>query len=184
MKQKYLLLLLFVIVAGFFFHYLSSLTIDAKNKKIYRLDKKIKKQQEKLNSAKVLNEQLKEVSKVIHNTIVDEKKQSAKEVNDFVKQLADLANDYKIAVNSLLPKTTFNLGTYLKQEYIMELTCTYVQMGKLLSSLESTDKIIRIKTLDVNPIQKNLEAEDGDNINETRYRVTIELVTFKIVKEA
>lgn len=182
MKQKYLLLLLVVVLVSFVFLYSSSKMISAKIDKIERIDKKIKKTQEKLNSAQVLNQQLSQVSKVIDNTLTSDKTYSADEANAFVKQLADLADQYKVAVYGVFPKNTSNDVNLLEQQYTMEIECTYVQLGQFMTSLESYDRIVKVNTLDVRPILAT--GKDKPQFTETHYRVTLELSTFKIVKEA
>jgi hypothetical protein len=59
-----------------------------------------------------------------------------------------------------------------------------VQLGKFLTDLEALDNIIKIKTLDVDPYASRGKSETVDEKAETRYKVTMELSTFKIVKEA
>jgi len=184
MKEKYLILLSLILIFSFGFHYLSQKIIKEKNLRIEKLDGDIKKIQEKLNSAKVLNEQLKEVSKVINNTISKEKDFSSGEINAVIKNLADLANMYKIAVNSMFPKVVYSQGKILEQEYVMDVTCTYIQLGQIISSMESSDNIIKIKTIDVRPIKSDDKTSKEDLEQTTRYKVVIELSTFKIVKEA
>ena len=183
-KQKYLILLCGMILVALCFFYFTSNMISEKQDKIRRYDRRIKVEQEKLNSAKVLNEQLQHVSLVIKNSMSDERNYSSEEANAFVKELADLADKYKITVNSLVPKFLTTIGShYAEQLYTLELNSTFIQMGQFLSDLESFDYIIRIKTLDVRPLsQDNKQLITQET--ETRYKVTLELSTFKIVKEA
>ncbi|MDD3051884.1 MAG: type 4a pilus biogenesis protein PilO [Candidatus Cloacimonetes bacterium] len=184
MKQKYLILLAVVLVFGFSFHYFSRIIIREKNKKIAGIDNTIKRNQERLNSAKVLNEQLQEVSKVIKNTITDEQQFSNEEINSFVKQLADLADQYKIAINSIFPKSVYSAGKILEQEYVLDITVEYIQLGQLLTSLESLDQVVKVKTIDVKPIRSETQKTEVDLEIVTRYNVILELSTFKITKEA
>jgi archaellum biogenesis ATPase FlaH len=167
------------------FYYFSSTTIDKKIKKIDAYDKEIKIQQDKLNSAKVLNEQLQQVSKVILNTMTTDKLIEPDEVNNFVKTLATLADQYKIGVTSMSPKTVSTSAKYLlEQQYTLILNCTFVQMGQFLSKLESFDNITKIKLFDVSPISTDKKEGEVEIQEETRYQVTIELSVFKIIKEA
>ena len=186
MKNKYLILILLSVLVTITTFIISGQMINSKIKKIKRIDRRIKKSQQKLNSAKILNEQLKEVSKVIDNTMVTSKKIDVKEVNAFVKQLADMADNYKIPVYSLVPKSDYNReSAFVKQQYTMEINATYTQLGQFLSAIESLDKIVKITTLDVQPI-KNATAVYSNSKgkkNVTHYRVSLEFTTVKIVKE-
>ena len=183
MRQKYLILFALMVLIAMMFFYFSSNIINSKIIKIKKLDKKIKVEQEKLNSAKVLNEQLKQVSKVIMNSMTKDKEYRAEEVNEFTKQLADLADKYKIAVHNFIPKVISSVDTkYLEQLYTMELNCDYIQLGKFLADIESFDHIIRVKTIEVRPIGAG-RKKVTDISEVTRYKVTLELSTFKIIKE-
>ncbi|MDP8202123.1 MAG: type 4a pilus biogenesis protein PilO [Candidatus Tenebribacter burtonii] len=183
MRNKYLALLFVMILSAIIFFYMSSNTIKAKIEIVGRYDEEIKSKQEILNSAKVLNEQLKEVSKVITNSMTTKRYYNASEVNAFVKKIADLADKYKISVNSMSPKVVASSDKNLvQQQYSFLLECTYVQFGQFLTDLESFDQIIEITELDVKPIKTDdikIEIENP----ETRYKVTIQLSTFKIIKE-
>lgn len=184
MKHRYLTLLCVMILVGFLFFYFSSTTIAAKQKEIRKYDRGIKSQQEKLNSAKVLNEQLQEVAKVIQNSITDEDQYTPEESNAYVKMLADLADKYKIAVHAMTPKSVSSVSRkFAEQLYTMELNCTFVQLGQFLSDLESFDYILNVKTLDVRPLGDDKNTVYEDELV-THYKVTLELSTLKIVKEA
>jgi archaellum biogenesis ATPase FlaH len=174
MQQKYLILLCTIILTALCFFYLSSKSINAKIAKINVYDKHIKVEQEKLNSAKVLNEQLKEISKIIFQSMTDKGEFSSEEVNTFIKKLTDMADKYKIAVHSIFPKV-------VSSQYTMILNCTFVQMGRFLSQMESFDNLIKIKTLDITPLSK--DRKDSNIEIATRYKVTLELSTLKIIKE-
>ncbi|MBC8527243.1 MAG: type 4a pilus biogenesis protein PilO [Candidatus Cloacimonetes bacterium] len=185
MRQKYLILLALMIITSMLFFYLSGKSINSKINKISIYDKRIKKEQEKLNSAKVLNEQLQQISKVIVNSMTSEAKYTPEEINAFIKKLADLADKYKIAVHSIFPKVISSIGhKFIQQQYTMELNCTFVQMGQFLTDLESFDRIMKIKTLDICPISGEEKKSSLEEKPITRYKVTLELSTFKIMKEA
>jgi len=181
MKNRYMILLLIMaVVAGAFFYFGGEL-INAKNGKVKHYDERIKEEQEKLNSAKVLNEQLSEVSKVILASITNEREYKPEEVNAFVKKLANLADKYEITVNAVVPKVVSGMNRhFVEQQYTLELNCTFIQMGKFLAELESFDNIMEVNTLTVNPIAN----ENASELTDTRYRVSLLLTTVKIVKEA
>ena len=183
MKQRYLLLLFIMILSTICFFYFSTNSVNAKIEKIDRYDEAIKVEQEKLNSAKVINDQLQEVSKVIMRSMTNENEFEIEEVNAFVKKLADLADKYKISIDSIFPKVVSSDKSYLvEQEYTLSVVCTFIQMGQFLSELESFDHIIKLNTLDVRPVKENKNTT-SDEIIDTRYKVTFELSVFMIIKE-
>lgn len=185
MKQKYLALFCIMVLTMISFYYFSSRSINKTMELIRRYDNTIRRDQDKLNSAKILNEQLQEVSKVITQSLSTTSEFTPEETNEFVKKLATLADRYQIAVESIFPKVISTSSRYLlEQQYTMIISCTFVQMGQFLSELESLDNIIKVKTLTVNPIRMDRKVGAAIEQHQTRYQVTIELSTFKIVKEA
>jgi hypothetical protein len=185
MKQHFLILLAIMIMVFILFFHFSTQIISNKIDSIGNYDERIKIEQEKLNSAKVLNEQLRQVSRVIMGSITTEKKFDADEIGTFTKQLYDIAEKYKFAIHSYSHKDISSLsGNILEHLYTMELNCTFVQLGKFLTDMEALDNIIKIKTLDVVMYQTRGKSEAVDVGADTRYKVTIELSTIKIIKEA
>jgi|WetSurMetagenome_2_1015567.scaffolds.fasta_scaffold228176_2 Tfp pilus assembly protein PilO len=187
MRKQYIIFLLIIALISVTFFAVSGSMINSKINKISSVDKKIKKAQEKLNSAKIMNEQLSQFTMIIRNSLTTEKQFNPMEVNSFVKQLADMCDQYKIAIVSIYPKAVFSDASMLEQQYILELNCTYVQTGQFLSELEGMDNIIKINTLDVTPItlqSSNAKTGTMNTGQATRYKVTLELSVFKVVKEA
>jgi len=134
--------------------------------------------------AKVINDQLQEVSKVIMRSMTNEREFAVDEVNAFIKKLADLSDKYKISIDSIFPKVVSSEKSYLvEQGYTLSVVSTFVQMGKFLSELESFDHIIKINTIDVRPVKEE-KSDIFDEVIETRYKVTFELSIFMIIKEA
>ncbi|MDP8269327.1 MAG: type 4a pilus biogenesis protein PilO [Candidatus Tenebribacter davisii] len=183
MKQRYLLLLFVMILSTMCFFYFSTSSVKAKIHKINSYDKEIKIEQEKLNSAKVINDQLQQVSKIIMESMTTNDKFEIDEVNTFIKKLADLADKYEISIDSISPKVVASEKSHLvEQKYTLSVVTTFVQMGQFLSELESFDHILKINTLDVRPKQEDKNT-DSIELLDTRYKVTFEISVFKIIKE-
>jgi archaellum biogenesis ATPase FlaH len=176
-----------VIIAVVFFLMSSSL-ISKKISTASSLDKKIKIAQEQLNSAKVMNQQLSQFALIIDNSLTKQKAFNPSEVNTFVKNLADLADQNKIAVLAIYPKEVQSSLNLVEQQYIMELNTSYVELGQFLSNLEALDNIVKINTLDVMPLTTTETGPTSKTSTTTgprsaRYKVAIELSVFKVQKE-
>ncbi|HOD17642.1 MAG TPA: type 4a pilus biogenesis protein PilO [Candidatus Cloacimonadota bacterium] len=189
MKQRYIIFEIGMVVVAILFFVLSNSMIGNKLKKIDSLDHKIKIAQEKLNSAKIMNQQLSQFSLIIDNSLTKEKSFSAQEINAFVKSLADLADQNQIGVLAIYPKEVQTGLNLVEQQYIMELNSTYVELGQFLANLEAMDHIVKINTLDVMPLMES-EATTKTKTGTlsapkvARYKVALELSVFKVVKEA
>lgn len=182
MKEKYLGFIAGLIVISIVFFMWSTSIYNNKTTQIRRLDLQIRRAQERLNSAKVLNEQLGEVSRVIENVLTTQRDFEADEINILVKDFAELADRYKIAIYSLTPRSAFTGRNVAEQQFVMDVMATYVQLGQFMTELESFDQIIRVNKLDVKPQDTPYEfLVDGEPV--TQYRVQLEISAFKIVKE-
>ena len=189
MKQKYLIFAIVMIIIAVLFFLISGSIIGKKVARINSLDKKIKISQEKLNSAKVLDQQLSQFSLIIENSLTKDKTFSPQEINAFVKNLADLADQNKIAVLAIYPKEIQSSLSIVEQQYIMELNTTYVQLGQFLANLEALDNIVKIKTLDVMPLTEidsgsSKKSGEATGPRIARYKVALELSVFKVQREA
>jgi Tfp pilus assembly protein PilO len=189
MKQHYIIFTLAIILIGVLFFTVSSSMISKKLTSITQLDKKIKIAQEKLNSARIMDQQLSQFSRIIDNSLTKQKSFTPGEVNSFIKNLADLADQNKIAVLAIYPKEIQSGLHLVEQQYIMELNTTYIELGQFLSNLEALDNIVKINTLDVTPLT---DAEMGKKaVGEVkasaprvaRYKVALELSVLKVQKE-
>jgi len=182
MKVKYSILTCVAILIAILFFIITGSQLNKYKLLLRRVDQSIRTAQEQLNSAKVLNEDLKEVSSVIENSLTDQRELSNAEANDFVRELADFAYDNQIAVHALTPRAFFADNRILEQQFAVELECTYIQLGQFLANIERYDYIIKVNTLDVRP-QSERFLEVGTE-RRTLYRVIIDLSIFKIVREA
>jgi hypothetical protein len=171
-----------MVLVSFGFFYSAELMLAKKASQIDQQDRLIKRYQEQVNSAKVVNDELKEVSTVIKNSLTDKRELSVDEANNFIRELAELADTYKIAVHALFPKVSFLAGNLLEQQFALELDCTYIQLGQFLASIDRYDYLIKVNTLDVRS-QGSKERIVEDN-RQTLYKVILDLSIFKIVKES
>lgn len=189
MKQRYLIFALAMVLVAVLFFLISGSLIGSKISKVDELDRKIKIAQEKLNSAKVLDQELSQFAIIIDNSLTSEKTFAPQEINAFVKNLADLADRNKIGVLAIYPKEIQSKVNVVEQQYIMELNTTYVQLGQFLGNLEAIDNIVKINTLDVMPLtdaetsKKKNEAVVSKGPRVARYKVSLELSVFKVQKE-
>jgi Tfp pilus assembly protein PilO len=190
MKQKYLIFSLAMVLVAVLFFVISGSMIGGKVSKIDDLDNKIKIAQEKLNSAKVMDQQLSQFSIIIENSLTTQKTFSPMEINSFVKNLANLADQNKIGVLAIYPKEIQSKVNVVEQQYIMELNTTYVQLGQFLGNIEAIDNIVKINTLDIMPLTEtdSSKKKTAETVNTgpriARYKVSLELSVFKVQKES
>lgn len=183
MKEKYIILIGSVLLIGIVFYLLSTNMIADKLDTISRIDRVIRRDQERLNSAKVMDEQLRQVSRVIENTLTDSRIFTADEINAMVRKFAELADKHEIAVYSSMPRAVHSSGHLIEHQFTMDIMATYVQLGRFLSEIEAMDYIIRLNTIDTKPIRGEDAGLMVDDEKVTQYRVILDLSAYKILKE-
>lgn len=181
MREKYLVLIMVMIIATAVFVMLSGRTLDKNNRAVFSLDEKIKVSQEQLNSARILDQELSQFARIIENSLSRQSQFSFDEINDFKTKIGELAHQRKITINKLSDTNKWALPHLIESTYNLELEATFVQIGQFISDLESQDNIIKIQSLDISPVQVTGDESAGAD---SRYRIQIELSIFKVKKEA
>jgi len=183
MKERYSILVLLIVLIGVVFFMLTANSVHKARTQIEELDSKIKTAQEKLNSARIMDQQLSQFALIIDNSLTKTASFSFDEINDFKTKIGELADQRSIQLNKLSDSNKFSLPGLIETTYNIELEATYVQIGQFISDLEALDNIIKIHALDISPTQvsdKEVRAPGAPN----RYRLTMELSIFKVKKEA
>ena len=182
MRDKYLILVLVIVLIGVAFFMLTATSVAHNRDQIQQLDSKIKAAQEQLNSARIMEQQLSQFALIIDNSLTKTPSFSFDEVNDFKTKIGQLADQRSITINKLSDSNKFSLPGLIESTYTLELEASYVQLGQFISDLEALDNILKIHALDISPTQvSDREVKSAGSAN--RYRMTIELSIFKVKKE-
>ena len=183
MRERYTIFVLLMVLIAVAFFTLTSRSMEAKMQKVSDLDNKIKTSQEKLNSARIMDQELSQFALIIDNSLTKTQKLTFDEVNEFKTKIGEMAHQRKISINKMSDTNKFSLPNLIETTYNLELEASYVQIGQFISDLEAQDNIIKIHALDISPAQ--ITGKDtGTAGNVSRYKVTIELSVFKVKKEA
>lgn len=183
MRERYIVFILLMILSAVIFFMVSSNILSSSMQKIDRYDSQIKTAQEKLNSARIMEEQLSQFALIIDNSLTKQPAFSFDEINEFKKTIGDLANQRSIALTRLSDASKFSLPGLIETTYNLELEATYVQLGQFISDIESMDNLIKIHNLDIQPAQTNNREQNAGANKENRYRVMLELSIFKVKQE-
>jgi Tfp pilus assembly protein PilO len=160
---------------------LSSETLNKNIAQVQNLDSQIKSSQEKLNSARIMDQELSQFAMIIDNSLSKENKFSFDEINAFKTGIGQMAHERQISITKLSDTSKWSLPNLIEITFNMELEATYRQIGQFISDLESQDFIIKIQNLDISPIQSSDEEIMANA--ESRYRVLLEISVFKVKKE-
>ena len=181
MKEKYLVFILAMVLISVMFFMLDSNSLKKNLAEVDNYDKKIKTTLEKLNSAMIMDQQLREFREIIDNSLTYENKFSVEELNEFQLVLDRIREDNKMKMEKISDSNKFSPAGMIETTYNLELQGTFRQMGQFISELEGLNHIIKFNYLDVSPIPTSESAGPG---GENNYRVSMEITVFKVKKEA
>jgi len=182
MKERYMILIALMLLFVVIFFTVTGNIVKHKQKQIVDLDNKIKTTQEKLNSARIMDQQLSQFAIIIDNSLTKSPSFSFDEVNAFKTEMGKLADQRSITINKLSDANKFSLPGLIETTFTVELEASYIQLGQFISDLESLDNILKIHSFDISPTQattKDKEKTAGPN----RYKMSLELSIFKVKKE-
>ncbi len=182
MRDRYLILILVMLVATVAFIMLTASTLDGNLRKISDHDERIKTTQEQLNSARIMDQELSQFARIIDNSLTHTSQFTFDEINEFKTVIGDMAHERQIAINKMSDTNKWSQQNLIETTFNLELEATYVQIGRFISDLESQDNIIKVQTLDISPAQVTDEERAANAAS--RYRVLLELSIFKVRKEA
>lgn len=182
MRERYLILILLMLGLTVAFVMLTSESLRKNMDQIHRMDEQIKTSQEKLNSARIMDQELSQFAMIIDNSLSTEGKFSFDEINTLKTQIGQMAHERQISINKLSDTSKWSLPNLIENTFNLEVEATYNQIGQFIADLESQDNIIKIQNLDITPAQVKDQEEIKANA-ESRYRVLLELSIFKVKKE-
>ncbi len=184
MREKYLVLILLMVLSAVLFFTVSERIIESKVNRINDFDNRIKTAQERLNSAKIQDEQLGQFEMIINNSLTKKTGFSVDEINDFKGQIGDLIHHRRISLLKLSDSPKYTLPNLIENTYVIELEATFVQMGQFISDLEALDNIVKIQAIQVRPAQvSDTQKREEAATAASRYRVVLELSVFKVKQE-
>lgn len=184
MKEKYLVFILAMILISILFFWLAGNSVKKNTAEISRYDKKIKATLEQLNSAMIMDQQLKQFTAIIDNSLTTTDKFSVDELNDFQKKIEQLRDDNQMKLIKISDSNKFAEAGMIETTYNLELEGTFQQMGRFISSLEAQNHIIKVQYLDISPTQiagKNVKVDPNAP---NKYKITLEMSIYKVKKEA
>jgi Tfp pilus assembly protein PilO len=184
MKEKYLVFVLIMILVTVIFFWMASNTVKSNTDKVNSYDKKIKATLEKLNSALIMDEQLKEFTQIITNSLTTTDRFSVDELNAFQKEIERLRDENQMKLIKISDSNKFAEAGMIETTYNLELEGTFQQMGQFISALEAQNHIIKIQYLDISPSQGANKGTSLDPNAPNKYKIALELSIFKVKKEA
>ena len=129
--------LLFIIENSFF--------VSEKPSIIRALEKTSKSAQERFNAAEILNSEMKHMYNIFEANLVTKDNQIDKEASiEFLESLTDVIEKLNIAILSIKPQKKVKKGKYTYIPYDLDVRCSYEKFGKLISALETNDRLIQI----------------------------------------
>jgi len=141
------LILVFVIENSFY--------VSGKPSEIRRLEKTSKSTQERFNAASILSSELKRMYNIFERNLVTSENNIDTEASiEFLESLTDVIEELNIAILNIKPQKKIKKGRYTYIPYDLDVRCSYEQFGKLISALETNERLIQIEEF---KLQNNVE---------------------------
>ena len=179
----FIISILFIITNSLLYSYLYNDKYDL----IIDLEEEQKIANEKFITAQILSEKLDNVYNVFEqNLAADNNDPRNKEANMlFLKDLTDILEKLDIKLLQIEPggKKKKGLLTYIP--YLMELKCSYEEVGKLITELEASNRLITIEEIiiknGIEKIKKN--SNNSDEITDIKTLLSINTITLNKSKK-
>ena len=172
-----ILSVLFIITNSLLYSYI----YDYKYDLIIDLEDEQKIVNEKFITAQILSEKLNNVYNVFEQNLAnDNNDPKNKEANMvFLKDLTDVLEKLDIKLLQIEPGGKKKIGFLTYIPYTMELKCSYEEIGKLITELEASNRLITIEDLVIkNGIEKiKRNSNNVDEINDIRTLLSINTIT-------
>ena len=172
-----ILSVLFIITNSLLYSYI----YDYKYDLIIDLEDEQKIVNEKFITAQILSEKLNNVYNVFEQNLArDNNDPKNKEANMvFLKDLTDVLEKLDIKLLQIEPGGKKKIGFLTYIPYTMELKCSYEEIGKLITELEASNRLITIEDLVIkNGIEKiKRNSNNADEINDIRTLLSINTIT-------
>ena len=166
--------LLFIIENSFF--------VSEKPSTIRGLEKTSKSTQERFNAASILSSELKRMYNIFETNVVTKNNQIDTEASiEFLESLTDIIEKLNIAILSIKPQKKVKKGKYTYIPYDLGVRCSYEQFGKLISALETNDRLIQIDEFKLQNNVEKISKRKGLN-NLMNHNIEIKISTISINK--
>ncbi len=166
--------LLFIIENSFF--------VSEKPSIIRGLEKTSKSTQERFNAASILSSELKRMYNIFETNLVTKDNQIDKEASiEFLESLTDIIEKLTIAILSIKPQKKVKKGKYTYIPYDLDVRCSYEKFGKLISALETNDRLIQIDEFKLlNNVEKISKRKGSNNL--MNHNIEMKISTISINK--
>ena len=172
-----ILSILFIITNSLLYSYI----YDYKYDLIIDLEDEQKIVNEKFITAQILSEKLNNVYNVFEQNLAnDNNDPKNKEANMvFLKDLTDVLEKLDIKLLQIEPGGKKKIGFLTYIPYTMELKCSYEEIGKLITELEASNRLITIEDLIIkNGIEKiKRNSNTIDELSDIRTLLSINTIT-------
>ena len=158
---------------------------------VARQDSLIKSTLGKLNSARILDQQLSQFRGILIQNLTNDRAFSEDDLRTFSQELARLVaqNQLEPYQRDAAPKTAWleianqQSGTGMAEAVCrLDLTGTFAQMGQFIAELEALDQLVRINYLDISPLQPEEIEQPEDPESPDSYLIALEFSLLKVVK--
>lgn len=101
-----------------------------------------------------------------HLTVYSKRMPDSRDVSWLLSEISDMASKEKIEVSYIKPGAPEDRGAYTKLYVILDTVSTYQQFGKFISRIESSEKFLRVESVNI----KRLDLNEGFNEESAKFK--------------
>ncbi len=191
MKGGNLVLIAGIVLLAALFFTTGARLVQPQLEEVERQDSLIRSTLGKLNSARILDQQLSQFHGILIQNLTNTPAFAEEELRAFSKDLARLVAQNQLEPHQRDPaqKTAWleianqQSGTGMAEAVCrLDLTGTFAQMGQFIAELEALDQLVRINYLDISPLQPEEIEQPEDPESPANYLIALEFSLLKVVK--
>lgn len=103
-------------------------------------------------------------------------------VSWLLNEVSDMATKEGVEISSVKPGAPENRGRYTKIYVAIDAICTYGQLGRFISRVESSEKFLRMENINIKRIDSERDFEEnigGFKRFDVKVSITISAIVFK-----
>jgi Tfp pilus assembly protein PilO len=183
MKKNLILLLIALVFGGGFWYYYNMVYQNFPDQ-IGELDRRIHLENEKLISAEILAQEMRMVAELIERNLAVSSQDSLAEDASipFLNYLTNVLQDLDIKLISLEPKKRRTQVDHIKTPYGMSVECSYEDFGKLVTTLEKSERLITVESFLVDNGLRKSAGYEKEMRNPEDHIFEMEISTLTLIK--
>ena len=95
-----------------------------------------------------------------HLKVYNKRVPQGRGVSWLISHISDIASKQKIEISSIKPGIPEDRGLYTNLHVVLDIACTYNQLGEFISKIESSEKFLRVESINMKRLDLGKEFDE------------------------